>query len=48
MVDWQPLAALGDAPRFEWLQAERLGTDLRLRLKRVDDDFWHPQTLSSP
>ncbi len=47
MVDWQPLAALGDAPRFEWLQAERLGTDLRLRLKRVDDDFWHSQTLSS-
>ena len=46
MVDWQPLATLDEGPQFEWLQVERLGSDLRLRLRRRDDDFWQAQTLA--
>ncbi len=46
MVDWPALAALEDGARFEWLQADRVGADLRLRLKRVADDFWNPPAVS--
>jgi diaminohydroxyphosphoribosylaminopyrimidine deaminase/5-amino-6-(5-phosphoribosylamino)uracil reductase len=45
MAEWAPLPDLASGPRFEWLQAERVGDDLRLRLKRGDDDFWTPPPL---
>lgn len=47
MADWDSLPALADAPRFEWLDAQRVGDDLRLRLKRSGDDFWRPAWLQA-
>lgn len=42
LAEWEALASLDEGPRFEWLAAERIGPDLRLRLKRAQDGLWQP------
>lgn len=47
MADWAALETLDDGPGFEWLDAQQVGVDLRLRLKRAGDDFWQAPAIDA-